>query len=218
MKKLFIALALLASTNFVNAQPVETITTETPRLGITKGTVLLGGVGGVDFSTAKAYTNLSTVGTISGPRTTSFAANFSPNVGIFLFRNFAMGLKLRADYYSSRVQGSSIKTVNTIFNVGPFLRYYQPLSPKSLLFYEVQYGMGRTVTNPGTTAASKVRGNVLSFGPGFTYLINPNVGLEALLTYENFSSKTDINTGNILSSVYRGNYVRFNVGVQMYLK
>ena len=78
--------------------------------------------------------------------------------------------------------------------------------------------MGRTVTNAGSAAASKVRGNVLSFGPGFTYLINPNVGLEALLTYENFSSVTDINTNNISSSVYRGNYVRFNVGVQMYLK
>jgi hypothetical protein len=99
--------------------------------------------------------------------------------------------------------------VNTIFNVGPFLRYYHPLSPKSLVFGEVQYGMGRTVTNAG---------NVLSFGPGFTYLINPNVGLEALLTYENFSSVTDINAGSIKSKVYRGNYVRFNVGVQMYLK
>jgi hypothetical protein len=217
MKRLFIALALLATTTLVNAQPVEAITTETPRLGIAKGTVLLGGVGGFNFSTAKAYTNLSAGTTISGPRTTTFAANFSPNVGIFLFRNFAMGLKLRADYFNTKVQGNDT-TVNTIFNVGPFLRYYYPLSPKALVFGEIQYGMGRTVTNAGTDEASKVRGNVLSFGPGFTYLINPNVGIEALLTYENFSSKTDINTGNVLSSVYRGNYIRFNVGVQMYLK
>jgi hypothetical protein len=217
MKRLFIALALLATTSLVNAQPVETITMEAPRMGIAKGTVLLGGVGSFDFSTAKAYTNMTSGTTISGPRTTTFAANFSPNVGIFLFRNFAMGLKLRADYFNTKVQGSD-KTVNTIFNVGPFLRYYHPLSPKSLVFGEVQYGMGRTVTNAGTATATKVRGNVLSFGPGFTYLINPNVGLEALLTYENFSSVTDINTNNISSSVYRGNYVRFNVGVQMYLK
>jgi hypothetical protein len=217
MKRLFIAVALLVSTSLVNAQPVETITTETPRLGILKGTVLLGGVGGFDFSTAKTYTNMTSGTTISSPRTTSFAAYFSPNVGIFLFRNFAMGLKLRADYFSSKVQGYD-KTVNTIFNVGPFLRYYHPLSPKSLVFGEVQYGMGRTVTNAGSATATKVRGNVLSFGPGFTYLINPNVGLEALLTYENFSSLTDINTGTTKSINYRGNYVRFSVGVQMYLK
>ncbi|MCX8478305.1 MAG: hypothetical protein ORN56_00775 [Chitinophagales bacterium] len=217
MKRLFIALALLVSTSLVNAQPVETITTETPRLGIAKGTVLLGGVGGINFSTAKAYTNMTSGTTISGPRTTSFAANFSPNVGIFLFRNFAMGLKLRADYNSSRVEGFN-KTVNTIFNVGPFLRYYNPLSPKLLLFYELQYGMGRTVTNAGTATATKVRGNVLSFGPGFTYLINPNVGIEALLTYENFSSVTNLPTGTVTKNVYRGNYIRFNVGVQMYLK
>jgi hypothetical protein len=217
MKRLFIALALLVSTSLVNAQPVETITTETPRLGIAKGTVLLGGVGGINFSTAKAYTNMTSGTTISGPRTTSFAANFSPNVGIFLFRNFAMGLKLRADYNSSRVEGFN-KTVNTIFNVGPFLRYYNPLSPKLLLFYELQYGMGRTVTNAGTATATKVRGNVLSFGPGFTYLINPNVGIEALLMYENFSSVTNLPTGTVTKNVYRGNYIRFNVGVQMYLK
>jgi hypothetical protein len=217
MKRLIIALTLLLATTIVNAQTVDGITAEIPRLGISKGTVLLGGVGGLDFSTAKDYNYMNTGTTISGPRTTSFSANFSPNVGIFLFHNFAMGLKLRADYFNTKTQGLT-KTVNTIFNVGPFLRYYHPITAKSLLFGEVQYGMGRTVTNAGTATATKVRGNVLSFGPGFTYLINPNVGIEALLTYENFSSVTNLPTGTVTKNVYRGNYIRFNVGVQMYLK
>lgn len=217
MKKILLILALIAFTNILKAQPVETITMQTPSLGIAKGTVLLGGVGGFDFSTSRTYNTLTTGTTISGPRTTSFSAMFSPNVGIFLFKNFAMGLKLRADYFNTKTQGFD-KTVNTIFNVGPFLRYYHPMSAKSLLFGEVQYGMGRTVTDAGTAYATKVRGNVLSFGPGFTYLINPNVGLEALLTYENFSSVTNLPTGTVTQNVYRGNYIRFNVGVQMYLK
>jgi len=217
MKRILLILALIAFTNILKAQPVETITTQTPSLGIAKGTVLLGGVGGFNFSTSKATSTLVNGSTGSGPRTTSFNATFSPNVGIFLFRNFAMGLKLRADYFNSKTQGFD-KTVNTIFNVGPFLRYYHPLSPKSLLFGELQYGMGRTVSNAGTAFVSKVRGNILSFGPGFTYLINPNVGLEALLTYENFSSVSNYSSGIVAKNVYKGNYIRFNVGVQMYLK
>lgn len=216
MKRILLLVALVAFTRLAQAQNVETVTAQTPVLGMAKGTVLLGGIGGFNFSTSKATSTLTNGSTGSGPRTTSFDATFSPNVGIFLFRNFAMGLKLRADYFNSKTEGYD-RSVNTVFNVGPFLRYYHPMSPKSFLFGEIQYGMGRTVTSVGTALDTKVRGNVLSFGPGFTYLINKNVGLEALLTYENFSSVSNYSSGIVTKDVYRGNYIRLNVGVQMYL-
>lgn len=138
---------------------------------------------------------------------TAFSMNLTPKLGYFVKDNIALGSYIGVHY------GTSDGATDLGYDVGAFGRYY--LKEKSLqvvkrscFFAEVNAGFsGRniSVSNGGKT---NTNGLGIGFGPGWTYFVTPNIGLEALLKYN-----VAVGFGNSTTS----NNLDFNIGFQIYL-
>jgi len=128
-----------------------------------------------------------------------FNIKIDPKFGFFIKDNVTLG-----PYVNFGVFGSSGNTTVT-YGVGAFGRWYangkNNVSPirHSLLFGEANIGIGGQ-SNPG---GGSTTGLGFGFGPGFSYFVTPNIGLEALLKYNGnagfgsqpYSSTLDLNFG-----------------------
>ena len=193
-----------------------------------KGTKMIGGNAGFSFSKDREKVG----------RTTTDGYGYSelylnPNVGIFIIDNLAVGAKLNMSAYQSRLKDGlnlgggrrdDYKSRGTSLTLGPWARYYFPVGTKSAFFGEVNTGFGFrsnryntvdgsgrvvTITNP-TSALFQ-----LGLGPGYTYFITENVGLEGLLQFrlDRSSHKPDNDDREITTN----SGLFFNVGLQIYL-
>ena len=203
MKKIILLVGALALSMVSMAQQTD------------RSKVLAGGILNFNWGDAKETINSSTGGgSTKTAAPTNLDFTFSPNVGIFLFNNFAMGLKLRSEIKNSYQGGNS--SFNSNFSVGPFVRYYKKVS-KFAAFGQLSYGIGNISASGDYVQSSSIKGSVIGIGPGVALFLTEKIGIEALLNYEYLSSTTDINAGGISTKVSRGNSMRLEVGLQVYL-
>jgi hypothetical protein len=141
-----------------------------------KGTLLLGGSAGVQFSDP-------------------FSVNFNPNVGVFVLDKLAIGSSL-SSYFSSETRYRYSQ-----LGIGPFVRYY--FGEKKLQYFVLaDVGLYRNwykVDNP----PFEERRQVSNFwnaraGLGAVYFITQQIGLEATLYYRiNDSPGSDNSDSNL---------------------
>ena len=117
----------------------------------------------------------------------------TPQVAYFVLDNWAVG-----PYIKLGVSGA--KNINTTFNygIGALSRYYfspgeqgvDGLLKRGSFFIEGNAGIGGTTTNGG---GASTNGLDLGIGPGYTYFITKDIGLDASLKLNNnlgFGNKT----------------------------
>ncbi len=171
--------------------------------------VLAGGIFNMNLGSASSTTNFTSGSSSKSPSLSTFDLSLTPDVGVFLFKNFALGLQMEA---KSSYAKDTVKTSNSSFNVGPFVRYYYKIG-NIAPFLQLSYGVG-TVSSSGTNS---IKGSVLGVGPGFAFFFNDRIGIEALLNYQHLSQTTDINAGGLANRKSIGNNLKFNIGLQVYL-
>ena len=162
---------------------------------IDKGTLLLGG----DL-------NFSSETTTQGNKSkTSTLLRIAPRLGYALNAHFLVGGFLSVDFRPAT--GGS----NTTLQVGPFVRYYHPLSFNTYLFGEAAFGYG--INKTSTTSGADIPATTIldiSAGPGISYFVTQSFAVEALFKYANVNTSV---SGN--SSSQSG--MRFSLGVQFFL-
>ena len=171
--------------------------------------VLAGGIFNMSFGSSDNTTNYVS-GVTKKSSSSTFDLSLTPNVGVFLFKNFALGLQL--DLLSGSKKDSTTKSTSSNFTVGPFVRYYYKIG-NIAPFLQLSYGTG-SISSSG---ANSVKGSVIGVGPGIAYFINDRIGIEALLNYQHLSQTTNINDAIISTQKSLGNNLKFNIGLQVYL-
>ena len=100
---------------------------------------------------------------------------FSPNAGVFVIKNFAVGGNFLIDYTKSGDAKS------TDFGIGPFLRYYfTDAKARPLLHASVNYLSSKFKSPAVSTTNNGI--NILAAG-GVAVFINENVAIEVLAGY-----------------------------------
>lgn len=151
---------------------------------IQKGNLMVGG-------------SLSNIGFDLGS-TNRFNIGITPRIGYFIEDNLAIGGLVDASYTTAKGSGNIFG-----YGVGAFGRYYfekqqlESFAKHGRFFFEANAGVA------GQNGAEV--GFNLGFGPGYSYFITPNVGLEGLLKYN----------GTFGTGVANG--LNFNLGFQIYL-
>lgn len=149
----------------------------------------------------------------------SFGYNISPVVSYFIVDELAVGMSVPYGYDKST--SNNRETVSNTISFGPSLRYYIPFG-KSAIFPTVSYSFGKLTTEgpvfdplSGSVQERVVESNIntLILGAGYTYFLNKNIGLEAILSYlnRNIDYESNIFNGSQESSF------NFNIGFQIYL-
>lgn len=127
---------------------------------------------------------------------TTFGMALTPKLGYFIQDNVALGGYLNIDLNTNK------GNTNFGYGIGAFGRYYirdkkVEILKKSCFFFEANAGFaGRNISGTGIESTT-TNGLGLGFGPGWTYFITPNIGLEALLKYDltvGFGSSATTNT------------------------
>ncbi len=140
----------------------------------------------------------------------TYIVSASPNLGIFLTNNFALGGALNFKY----IEGADSRYIK--IGIAPFFRYYFELSKnkdqkklpaggKTWLFLHAQPGISLSQFIDDSGEKSPINSLGYTLGIGLTYLITDNIGLEGILSYNG----EEINIG--LTGLV------FNVGFQIYL-
>ena len=164
---------------------------------ITKGNWLVGG------SASYASTNYKSD---AGSKSIGFVFNLSPNIGYFLADKFATGIKTGIGKSGYKAPGTSVSSIYTDFNVGPFVRYYLLSSDKQFnIITEGLYQYGFTAGNLGRLTTK----NTFAFSAGTVVYFNSSVGLEFLIGYATYK-----NVGFSGSN----NTVQVGLGLQVHLE
>lgn len=124
---------------------------------------------------------------------------FSPNGGIFVINNFAVGGNLGINYQKAG------DTRITSFNIGPFARYYfTTAKARPILHAAISYISSKAKQ---TSFTSTNTGSYLFLGGGVAIFINENVSIEALAGYANTKYKDFAGSGGF----------NLGIGFQVYL-
>lgn len=128
-----------------------------------KGNWMIGGIANFNYDEELGY-NLA----------------FSPRVGNFLAKRFVLGFGPDIVFFDR------IDTEVFSWGLESFARYYQPISPSLQFFPAISFRYGRIKNKDTLFSATDVRIQTSRFkiGGGLNTLIQPNVGLEFLLSYQ----------------------------------
>ena len=140
--------------------------------------------------------------------------NVSPTAGYFFVNNLMTGLQ------ASYTRGWTLNEPDTKLNsasIGPVIRYYFPVGkfaffPEVGAFFQHIANTGRTFdTNTGIPVLQtrKENGSSIRAGVGATWFVSTNIGIEAILAYQNVNTENTINSDSKL--------LYFNIGLQFYL-
>lgn len=155
------------------------------------------------------------------------STSFSPQLGYFVFDNFAVGLAMPIGFHKYKttydVQQDPItyETKNNSLGIGPFLRYYVPLG-KIFLFAEGSYSFSKssgTILSFDPQSGGLIeRDNITKnqtfwIGPGIAMMVNKHIGIEGLLSYKN----TSINNNNNPFAKSDQQGIFFELGLQYYI-
>jgi hypothetical protein len=158
---------------------------------ITKGTWLLSG------SACFSMKNYGSQGSLIYKQTD---LSLSPSVGYFIKDKFAIGLRPSLTYGSNTISSGNSET---IFTIGPFLRYYLLKTDNAFnILTEGSYSFASF-----QSSATKQNTFLLATGPVLYF--NSSVGLEFLIAYA--STK-------VVNFAGRNNELRFSIGFQFNLE
>lgn len=124
---------------------------------------------------------------------------FSPNAGLFVANNFAVGGNLLIDYNKS----GDVKS--TDFGIGPFARYYFTTSKARPLVHAAFSYLSTKIKGPSTSITNN-GSNFLGAG-GVAVFINENVSIEILAGYSHTKYKDFDGSGGF----------NLGIGFQVYL-
>ena len=133
----------------------------------------------------------------------TFSISLDPKLAYFISNNLAIGGYLHFGLVTAKGAGESID-----YGIGALGRYY--LGTDINVVRNSRFFLEGNVGIEGTNPASgeNTNGLGLGFGPGWTYFITPNVGLEALIKYNGIVGFGERATSSNLN---------LSVGFQIYL-
>jgi hypothetical protein len=108
-----------------------------------------------------------------------FSVQLSPKAAFFIRAGLAIGAYLNFGLVTAKGAGTGID-----YGIGGLARYYLN-DPKTELVRNSRFFFEGTVGIEGTNPAEgeNTNGLGISLGPGWTYFVSPNIGLEALAKY-----------------------------------
>jgi hypothetical protein len=108
-----------------------------------------------------------------------FSVQINPKAAFFIRSGLAIGAYLNFGLLTAKGAGNNID-----YGIGGLARYYIH-DPNTELIRNSRFFVEGTVGIEGTNPASgeNTNGLGLSLGPGWTYFVTPNIGVEALLKY-----------------------------------
>ncbi|WP_432708076.1 hypothetical protein [Pedobacter sp.] len=133
-----------------------------------------------------------------------FSARVSPKAAWFVQDNIAFG-----GYVEFGILTAKNSTTTTNYGVGVLGRYYGGSDVEVLrhgrIFGEATIGFGGQNVSDG---GGDTNGIDFALGPGFSYFVTPNIGLEALLKYNGLAG---------FGSTHYQNSLTLEFGLQIYL-
>jgi hypothetical protein len=134
----------------------------------------------------------------------NFSFLLNPKIAWFIEDGLALGGYLTTGLSTAKDQGTSVT-----YGIGALGRYYIS-DPKVNVLRQSRFFLEGTVGIEGDNPATGDNTNGLGIGagPGWTYFITPNIGLEALLKYNLI-----VGFGSSVTS----NNLRLGIGFQIYL-
>jgi hypothetical protein len=181
---------------------------------ISKNTILLGGFLGLQFKTDKRNSS------------NTFYFEFSPMLGGFVAKNFALGVKPFFSYYQSKGMVNGLEKFNSTVGggLGPYARYYVKIGEKIYFFGHADLSIGgqtsRYSTDKDQPRLSSFTTN-WSLGPGLSFWVSKSVAVETSVYYiGNYHRENILNTGGVLSkgSPYIDHGMLLNLGFQIYFE
>lgn len=133
---------------------------------------------------------------------TTFQMNLTPKIAWFIRDNMALGAYGELGLIAA-------KDVDAIVNygIGALGRYYIS-DPDVTVVKDSRFFLEANAGFAGNNGAANTNGIGIGFGPGWTYFITENIGLEALLKYN-----LTVGLGNSTTN----NNLNLGVGFQIYL-
>lgn len=188
---------------------------------VSRGTIMAGGNVGFQFNTNKEFYK----------STLNFT--FAPTIGGFVGKNAVLGVQPFLQYVSSSGSIDTpivpskilIEERSTSLGIGPYFRYYIPLSPKAYVFFHastsimVVWAINKAY-DPNHVTQKYVAAN-WAIGPGFGYKLSQSVALEASIYYNGMWHQTSQSINGALLSESKGfvdHGMVLNVGVQVYIE
>lgn len=132
-----------------------------------------------------------------------FSIDIIPKAAWFVQDNIALG-----GYANLGLETAKDAPTTTNYGVGALARYYAGSDVglnHGRLFAEATFGFGGQNVSDG---GAKTNGLNFSVGPGYTYFVTPNIGLEALLKYNGLTGFGNEGVQNSLNLTF---------GFQIYL-
>ncbi len=175
-------------------------------------------------SSKNEVTNQGQTVSSDGPKTTNF--NISPTIGYFFIDGLAGGLYINfemnnsKDKYTIPVGGTvDLKDNITTITAGPFVRYYFALD-KVKPFLEGKVGFGSMKEkydsyNNNAVTSNDYKYNLFNWGlgAGAAYFITDNISIDAMLGYNQTSSKYKENDNEYKTTM---NSFGLNVGFTIF--
>lgn len=119
-----------------------------------------------------------------------FNFNIQPKVGYWVTNAFSAGIAVLGSTSSSEDEGDSGKEVASLFTIGPFFRYYFPVS-KNYLFLEAEAGFGTYKDKWTGTNSYTDKYNVTAYGlgAGLFMPVGTKAGFDISMGYESYKVK-----------------------------
>lgn len=152
-----------------------------------KGKLFLTGASrfGISVGSEKSKSGGSTV---DDSKSTYYDLDFLPKAGYFFIDNLVGGIFIDLELYNNKTKSSGYGYKGTTFIIGPFARYYVPVTSQIVPFAEAQVGFGIDNYSSRSSSSSdwyKTKENVFTYrlGAGATYFINNIVGFDMFMGF-----------------------------------
>ena len=196
---------------------------------IPRGTSMIGG----SISLSRTESNQS-----SGNKSSLTSFGVQPGYGLFLIDNLCVGASVGLDWNKAKddpaISQDGVIIKSRSLSAGPFVRYYVPIHDKLYAFAHASYNWQRfrtetTYTNSlGANPAgpiippivSKTTLNTLALGAGVSYFLNPNIALEAAVSYsrEVFKDPDPESNTNVTARQRNTDGLALSLGFQIFLR
>jgi hypothetical protein len=197
----------------------------TPASLTKKGNISLSFLTGLGFNTEKNETGKGG-SSQDGYESGYYNFDLMPKAGYFIADNFLCGLFADIELYNNKPKAEDVYGYKgTSFIIGPFTRYYLPVSKSVIPFAEAQAGFGFDIYNSRTDPSSdwvhnKISLNSLRVGGGIVFFITDELGLDIFLGYQHDSYHNNElnNSGRSIDDTSKQNEFIIQLGISLALQ
>jgi len=174
----------------------------------------------------------------SDSESTTTSLGVQPGYGLFVIDNLCVGasagFNLGKSVLPPGVVGLGITVNSRSFSPGPFVRYYVPITSKLYALGHASYNwqwyrtkttyVSPTGTGPHDPLLAPIidkrKMNSWTLGAGISYFLNPNIALEAILSYSHDVDKDNDSPDNSNRSLFtrKTDGLGLSVGLQIFLR